>query len=101
MGAFLTNPNPTVAGTMSYTGLVVLAPNTTYWMVVDIVDASLVAYTNTNTVTSNPSTGGADIPGGSARRPRGGAHPAGMEPCPAGAPDGPYRVRLRRRFGKD
>lgn len=64
VGTFFTNANPTVVGTMAYVGSAVLAANTTYWMVVDIVDSSEVAYTFTNTVASDPATGGATIPNG-------------------------------------
>lgn len=64
VGAFLTNAAPTSNSTMSYTGSVTLAPNTTYWMVADITDGSGMAYTNTNVVVSSPTTGGADIPNG-------------------------------------
>lgn len=64
VGTFFVNPNPTVAGVMSYTGTANLAPNTTYWIVADITDGSSVAYTFTNTVTSSPATGGATIPDG-------------------------------------
>ena len=64
VGTFFTNGNPTVAGMMTYTGSASLAANTTYWMVVDIVDGSEVEFTFTNTVTTNPTTGGLTIPNG-------------------------------------
>ena len=51
---------------MVYTGSASLAPNTTYWMVVDIGDNSEVAYTFTAAFVASPSTGGAAIPSGSA-----------------------------------
>jgi len=38
-------------------------PITTYWMVVDILDASRVAYTFNQTIFSDPSTQGANIIG--------------------------------------
>jgi len=66
VGGFFTNPNPTVVGNMVYTGSASLAANTTYWMVVDQVDDSEVAYTFTATFVAAPSTGGAVIPAGSA-----------------------------------
>jgi hypothetical protein len=67
VGGFFTNPNPTTAGTtMTYNGSATLAANTTYWMVVDIGDASDVSYTLTNTFTANAITAGATMPAGSA-----------------------------------
>ena len=64
VGAFFTNPNPTVVGTMNYVGDVTLAAGTTYWIVVDITDGSQVAYTFTTTFSADPSTGGASYPAG-------------------------------------
>jgi len=64
VGAFFTNPNPTVVGTMNYVGDVTLAAGTTYWIVVDITDGSGVAYTFTTTFSADPSTGGATYPAG-------------------------------------
>ena len=68
VGGFFTNPAPTAsAASIVYSGsAVTLAANTKYWMVVDIGDVSRVAYTFTNTVVADPSTGGASMPAGSA-----------------------------------
>ena len=67
VGTFFTNPNPTSTGVMTYTGYATLAPGTTYWMVVDITDDSLVAYNDTtHDFVADAITGGAAIPAGSA-----------------------------------
>lgn len=65
VGSFFVNPNPTTMGKMRYLGNVTLNPNTTYWVVLDINDGSEPAFTFTNVVTSDSSTGGASIPDGS------------------------------------
>ncbi len=62
VGTFFTNPAVTTVGTITYTGSATLLPNTTYWMVVDIIDDSEVAYTFTNSVVVDPSTQGATMP---------------------------------------
>lgn len=61
VGSFFTNPAPTTIGFMEYTGNVVLAANTIYWMVVDISDRSEVAFTSSGTFVADPSTGGAQM----------------------------------------
>ncbi len=68
VGSFFTNPNPTSLGPMTYSGSVVLAANTTYWIVVVMSDrgaspseASRVAYTTDYTYVKDPTTGGAAI----------------------------------------
>lgn len=66
VGSLFTNPNPTEAGKMRYKGNAELSANTIYWVVIDINDDSEPAYTFTNIVTADISTGGADIPDGSA-----------------------------------
>jgi hypothetical protein len=66
VGTMFTNPNPTTAGKMRYIGNAQLNANTNYWVVIDINDGSEPAFTFTNVVTSDISTGGADIPAGSA-----------------------------------
>jgi hypothetical protein len=61
VGSFFTNPNPTSLGTMTYSGNVILAANTTYWTVVDISDYSEVAYTFDYNFVVDSSTEGAVI----------------------------------------
>ena len=65
VGTPFTNPAVTTAGLMEYTGKAQLAPNTVYWMLVDISDASDVAFTGDDSFVANPSTGGAEMLPGS------------------------------------
>ncbi len=62
VGSLFTNPDPTSVGKMRYVGNAVLSPNTQYWVVLDINDGSNPAFTFTNVVTTDVSTGGATIP---------------------------------------
>jgi len=66
VGGFLTNPNPTTVGVMSYTGApITLAANTTYWMVYKTVDGADVNWTGTPGAVASPATAGATMPPGS------------------------------------
>lgn len=59
VGTFFTNVNPTVVGIMTYSGNVVLAPSTTYWMVIDISDNAVINYVFDTAFTAHPTTNGA------------------------------------------
>ncbi len=66
VGGFLTNPNPTTVGVMSYTGAsIALAANTTYWMVYNTFDGASVNWTGTPGAVASPATSGATMPAGS------------------------------------
>ena len=64
VGTWFTSGLATASNTViNYVGAAALAANTTYWMVVDIIDQSLASYTFNQVVFSDPSTQGATIIG--------------------------------------